>query len=315
VGWTYLLVAVFLPSFLTFQALPAVANETVIIPNKSFANFRSDPKNLASQTSSNQTTFTAIVGNAGLELTKTGDRAAAEPGDTVLYRLLIKNTGTATINNLVVQDTLPLGLRLVPSSVQGFLVTGTTTTPVSLSPATVSNRDITFRFPGSFASQQLLTLVYAAVVTPDALRGTGRNLAVAIGRTPGREIRSNPSSHLLRIRSGILSDCGTLIGRVFADKNFDGEQQPGEPGIPNAVVFMDDGNRITTDTNGLFSLANVISGYRTGVLDLSSVPGYDLAPNRYRLESNSRSRLVRLEPGGLARMNFAVAPTSEKRQR
>jgi hypothetical protein len=113
----------------------------------------------------------------------------------------------------------------------------------------------------------------------------------------------------VKVRSGILSDCGTLIGRVFEDKNFDGEQQTGEPGIANAVVILDDGNRITTDVNGLFSVANVIAGSRTGVLDLSSVPGYDFAANRKFRERNSQSRLVRLEPGGLVRMNFAVTPT------
>jgi len=92
------------------------------------------------------------------------------------------------------------------------------------------------------------------------------------------------------------------------DKNFDGEQQNGEPGIPDAVVFMDDGNRIVTDANGLYSVANVIPGARTLVLDISSLSGYTLAPNLYFIERNSQSRLVRLSPGGLARANFAVTP-------
>jgi hypothetical protein len=125
-------------------------------------------------------------------------------------------------------------------------------------------------------------------------------------------VKDGPAVHRLRIRSGIVSDCGTIIGRVFVDKNFDGEQQPGEPGVPNAVVFMEDGNRITTDANGLFSVANVLPGYRTGVLDLSSTPGYTFAPNQYFSEGNSQSRLVHLEPGGLVRMNFAVTPTSRE---
>jgi hypothetical protein len=99
---------------------------------------------------------------------------------------------------------------------------------------------------------------------------------------------------------------------VFDDKNFDGEQQSGEPGLPNAVIFLEDGNRITTDPNGLFSVANVLPGYRTGVLDLSSVPGYTLAPNRHFSERNSQSRLVHLAPGGLVRMNFAVTPSLKK---
>jgi hypothetical protein len=75
---------------------------------------------------------------------------------------------------------------------------------------------------------------------------------------------------------------------------------------------MEDGNRITTDANGFFSVSNVLPGYRTGVLDLSSTPGYTFAPNQYFSERNSQSRLVHLEPGGLVRMNFAVTPTSRE---
>ncbi len=124
--------------------------------------------------------------------------------------------------------------------------------------------------------------------------------------------KDRPATHQLKIRPGIVSDCGTIIGRVFIDKNFDGEQQSGEPGVPNAVIFLEDGNRITTDPNGLFSLANALPGSHTGVLDLSSVPGYTLAPNQKFRERNSQSRLVRLEPGGLVRMNFAVTPAFQE---
>jgi uncharacterized repeat protein (TIGR01451 family) len=260
--------------------------------------------NLPTPVNSNPTTLTA--GQAILELVKTADRAAAEPGDTVIYRLALRNTGTAIATNVTVTDTLPIGVRFLPQSLQGSITEGTTTTPVTLTPAVVSNRTVTFTYP-SLAPKQTLNIVYAVVVTSDAVRGDGRNVA--------QEPRSNIATFQLRIRPGILSDCGTLVGRVFVDKNFDGQQQPGEPGVPNAVVYMDDGNRITTDPNGLFSLANVISGNRTAALDLSSLPGYSLAPNRRFIESNSQSRLVRLEPGGMARLNFAVTPAYGEEQR
>ena len=125
------------------------------------------------------------------------------------------------------------------------------------------------------AGEQLI-IKYAATISPDAVRGDGINTATA------------SDIFRLTIRPGILSDCGTILGRVFADKNFDGHQQPGEPGIPNAVIYMDSGNRIITDPDGLFSMGNVISGNRVGALDLSSLNGYTLAPNLYRIEDNSQ---------------------------
>jgi hypothetical protein len=59
---------------------------------------------------------------------------------------------------------------------------------------------------------------------------------------------------------------------------------------------------------------SVVAGYRTGVLDLGSLPGYTLAPNLYFNERNSQSRLVKLAPGGMSRMNFGVTPTARERQ-
>jgi len=285
-----------------------------IIPNAATANFRNTPGGTFQSVPSNTVTFPVLADR--LEIIKIGDRGAAEPGDTVIYRLLVKNTGGGSVSDLAVTDTLPLGLRYVNNSAKAALNTaGNPDTAVNLSGVTANGQVVTFRYP-TLAPQQTLTIVYGALLTPDAVRGTGRNLAVARARNAiGGEVVSNQSTHVLRIRPGILSDCGTILGRVFVDKNFDGEQQPGEPGVPNAVIFMDDGNRVTTDANGLFSLPYAIAGVRTGTLDLTSLPGYTLAPNLYRIENNSPSRLVQLAPGGLVRMNFAVTPSFREGQR
>lgn len=243
-----------------------------------------------------------------IQILKTGDRAAAEPGDIVLYRLTARNLSTSTITNPVITDDLPLGFEYIDGSIRaelkGFVVPVTvvkngrtlTISPIVILPIASDNKT--------------LNIVYATQITNDAIRGTGRNRATISGTSDGRNVKDGPVSHLLRIRRGILSDCGSLIGRVFIDKNFDGEQQPGEPGVPNAVIYMDDGNRIVTDPNGLYSLTNVISGSRTLAIDLTSIPGYTLAPNLYFIERNSQSRLVRLAPGALGRVNFAVTPAA-----
>ena len=161
---------------------------------------------------------------------------------------------------------------------------------------------------------QMLNLVYAAQVTPNALRGSGRNSAIVSATKTDNNlvVRDGPEIHTLEIEPGIMEDAGTLIGRVFVDKNFDGQQQPGEPGIPNAVIYLEDGNRVITDPDGLFSVLNVLPGIHTGILDITSVPGYSLAPNIHFIEGNSSSRLVKLPPGGMARMNFGVTPTAGK---
>lgn len=266
------------------------------IPNQAGATFV-DPQGNLESTVSNETVVEA-PGISDLTLTKAADRGAAEPGDVVVYRLLVTNPSSdRTASPITVSDELPLGLQLLEDSIS--------TDPFEVTEFAVDGRSFTLEFgTAALGPGESLSVVYAALVTPDAIRGSGRNVAQA--SAPGA---TSTATAQLAIRPGILADCGTLVGRVFVDKNFDGEQQPGEPGVPNAVVFLDDGNRILTDPDGLFSVAYVLAGNRVGTLDLSSLPGYSLAPNLYRLSDNSQSRLVRLEPGGLARMNFGVTPT------
>ncbi len=261
---------------------------------------------------------TSICQAQEIQITKTGDRATASPGDTVIYRLAIRNLASAPVKNLDVIDNFPVGFKFVTGSERAEFKG----TPVAVTATPIADNGLKFtlstlNLPAGTTNRQetqIVNIAYAATLTPDAIRGTGRNIASVQGiRTDnGQTVKDGPSSHLLRLTPGLLSDCGTIIGRVFEDKNFDGEQQNNEPGIPNAVVILDDGNRITTDANGLFSVANVQPGYRTGVLDLSSLPGYTIAPNRKFKERNSQSRLVNLAPSGMVRMNFAVTPAFQE---
>ncbi|MEM8502444.1 MAG: hypothetical protein AAF716_04750 [Cyanobacteria bacterium P01_D01_bin.1] len=282
------------------------------VPNQATVRYEAPGGNPADDTTfridqpSNIVTYplaaTAGQNTLGLGLFKSADKSTAEPGDVVVYRLLIRNEGlTDADSNFRIVDTLPLGLQFVEGSVSAVL----NGADFPLSVASSDGREIVLTSAAGLPANQEINVVYAAVLTPDALRGNGVNTAVVSADT----FDDADDTFRLTVGSGILSDCGTILGRVFVDKNFDGQQQPGEPGLPNAVIYMDNGNRIITDPDGLFSMGNVLSGNRVGVLDLSSLTGYTLAPNLFRIEENSQSRLIRLSPGGLARMNFAVTPT------
>ena len=252
---------------------------------------------------------TALCESNQMRLTKSADRSAAQPGDAVVYRLSIQSLASANVDTMVATDTLPVGFELIPGSVSGQLNGVPVAVTTRQTGATVS-----FSVAEAIAPNQTLEIVYATRITPDAMRGSGRNSAVVTAERADNDFRlqAGPSTHQLVLDPGLLSDCGTLIGRVFEDKNFDGEQQTGEAGIPNAVIFLDDGNRIVTDADGLFSVQKMLPGQRTGTLDLSALPGYTLAPNLYFNERNSDSRLVNLAPGGLVRMNFGVTPTFQE---
>ncbi len=65
---------------------------------------------------------------------------------------------------------------------------------------------------------------------------------------------------------------GSLEGIVYFDANRDGEQQPGEGGVPNVEVILDGRYRVTTDRNGRFDFPLVATGRHRLTLQLESVP-------------------------------------------
>ena len=239
-------------------------------------------------------------------ITKSADRATVQPGDLIVYQLNIRNQSTVGIQSISGVDTFPVGIEFMAESVSAQVGSRA----VAVTASTSGNR-VRFNLAETLGVGEVVDIIYAARVTPDAIRGSGINEASVSGRRVDNNflVQDGPSQHRATVDPGILSDCGTLIGRVFEDKDFDGEQQPGEAGIPNAVIFLDDGNRVVTDADGLFSVQKVLPGRRVGTLDLSSLPGYTLAPNLNFKERNSTARLVNLPPGGLARMSFGVTPT------
>lgn len=249
-----------------------------------------------------------------VQITKVGDRSAAEPGDTVVYRVGVRNRGTLPLDQVVVTDTLPVGFDLRADSVRATNGDKAVTLDVRR-----QGRTATFVLPAGqvVAAGQTLSIAYGALLTPSALRGNGQNSASVTARavmtmlnggTMTDAVSDGPAVYGVQIRQGILSDTGTLLGRVFVDTNQDGEQQRGEPGIPDAVVVLDDSTRIVTDANGLFSVPTVPAGYHAAVLDFRSVPGFVLARNTRFLERRGPARLIHLEPGGLARANFGLLP-------
>lgn len=65
---------------------------------------------------------------------------------------------------------------------------------------------------------------------------------------------------------------GTVIGIIFQDKNKNGLQEPGEPGIPNVTVFLDGGYSIETNAEGKFRFWPVPAGKHKLSISQDNVP-------------------------------------------
>ncbi|MBK5233234.1 MAG: DUF11 domain-containing protein [Thermoleophilia bacterium] len=81
------------------------------------------------------TVETHVLGEANVEITKTAAPTDARPGDIVTYSLKAKNIGTAIANNVVITDSLPVGVSFVSADAPCVEATGTVTCEIgSLNP-------------------------------------------------------------------------------------------------------------------------------------------------------------------------------------
>jgi uncharacterized repeat protein (TIGR01451 family) len=241
-------------------------------------------------------------------ITKTANVAEAQVGDTVVYSIAVTNQSLSPIVAPTVTDILPIGFSFVGGSIRAGVANAAV--PAT---ATVTGSRLVMTTTVSIPPASVLTFVYATVISPDALRGNAQNVAVVDGSIGASPVHGGPAAYTLRLDPGLLSDCGTIIGRVYDDTPLQGIDRRQQPGIPNAVVFFDDGVRVTTDKNGLYHYPGCAHpGWRTAALDLKSVKGYTLAPNIYIAAKNGQSQWAHLEPSGLVKINFAVVPAQDR---
>jgi CshA-type fibril repeat protein len=98
--------------------------------------------------------------------------------------------------------------------------------------------------------------------------------------------------------------CSDVIGKVFDDRNQDGRQDEGEPGIAGAHLATVNGDIITTDEYGRYSVPCAAIPEDIGSTFLLKLDPRSL-PTGYRLTTEN-PKTVRLTQGTMRRMNFGV---------
>jgi uncharacterized repeat protein (TIGR01451 family) len=225
-----------------------------------------------------------------LQVTKTADAIAVRRGDFILYTVTITNPTAADVLSVSLQDTLPVGVSLV----RGTLV-------LDGVPLADPAPAVPFVVPiGTMSAAPLpstRTLTYRAVVNSGAVIGDLDNRVMAV------DAASLPLSRAADAVVALIEDpefdLGTIIGKVFDDKDGDGVQEAGETGVGGVMVAMEDGVYSVTDQNGMYHIAAVRPGNRLVKI------------NRFTLPANDgltlpESQTVTLTPGLLAKINFGV---------
>ena len=229
-----------------------------------------------------------------LLVTKTSDKRTANTGDLVPYTITVRNTESATRAAVSVVDLLPPGFKYVAGTAR---VNNVAAEPV------VTDRELRWNAQtlagNSTTTYQIVTVVGAGVTQGDRI-----NTAVARSGVTAAEI-SNRAQAIVSIVPSAIFDCAEIIGKVFDDKDGDGYQDNGEPGIPAARVATVNGQLVTADEYGRYHItcaavpdAQIGSNFVLK-LDTRTIPeGY--AP------TSDNPQSIRLTRGKISELNFGV---------
>jgi uncharacterized repeat protein (TIGR01451 family) len=240
----------------------------------------------------------------GLQLSKSADRAQAEIGDTVTYRLEVHNPTSAPVRDVVISDRLPNSFHFAEGSARIRLGSAPET---SIEPE-MNNGELLFRIaelpPGATAR-----LLYRVRIGANASEGDQTNIAIASGLFPsGEKTTSAESRAVVKVSAGVFSTRQVIVGRVFVDTNGNQKFDDEDRSMPGVRLYLTNGQSVITDSAGLYNFPSLGDGPQVISLDPVTVPpGYSLTDGG-RESGKGWTRLLRTPIGGgtLLRQNFVL---------
>ncbi|EPX79422.1 beta strand repeat-containing protein [Litoreibacter arenae] len=225
--------------------------------------------------------------------TKQSDRDSAVFGESINFTLSFTNNTSNTVTNMNLVDLLPAGLLYTPNTAA---VDGVPLEPtVNGLRLTWAGLDIT--------PTQTINVTLAARVVANGSYGELTNRAFMTDAA-GNQL-SNTATATVRIEPEHVFDCSDIIGKVYDDKNQNGYQDQGEPGMPGVRLATLKGHLITTDEYGRYhvpcaELPKAIGSNFILKLDTRTLP------SGYRVTTEN-PRVIRVTAGKFAKLNFGVA--------
>jgi uncharacterized repeat protein (TIGR01451 family) len=244
---------------------------------------------------------------AGLQIVKSADRARAEIGDTITYRVEVHNPTAANVNDVVVKDLLPPSFHYADGSALLSFGSGSEQPIVP----EIQGNELLFRI-SQIPHGATARLLYRVRVGANAREGDQENLATALAVFPSGElIQSATAKAVVYVSAGVFSTRQVLVGRVFVDTNGNGQFDESDRPVPGARLYLSNGQSVITDSAGLYNFPSLGDGPQVISLDPVSVPKRYALTDGGRVSGKSWARLLRTPIGGgaLLRQNFALIDT------
>jgi uncharacterized repeat protein (TIGR01451 family) len=234
-----------------------------------------------------------ILGGA-IVISKTTPLVNVARGDLVPYTITATNTLSATLPNIDVVDRIPPGFRYR---------TGSATLNAVPSEPTINGRQLTWRNQ-SFTPNERKIIKLILIVGAGVSEGEYPNLAWAMNNVAAAQV-SNTANATVRVIPDPTFDCSDIIGKVFDDKNANGWQDEGEPGIPNVRVVTARGLLVTTDAEGRFHVACAAIPQADHGANFVMKLDERTLPTGYRVTTEN-PRDVRVTRGKMVKLNFGA---------
>ncbi|SEN16681.1 conserved repeat domain-containing protein [Luteibacter sp. UNCMF331Sha3.1] len=230
-----------------------------------------------------------------LRVRKTTSKLNVSKGDLVPYTIEVTNTLAVTVPDVAVRDLVPAGFKYRNDSAR---VDGVAREPV-MNGRTLTWPDLTF------APNQTRVVQLVLVIGSGVGEGEYTNNAWALNQIADRVV-SNTGTAVVRIVPDATFDCADLIGKVFDDRNGNGYQDQGEPGVPAIRLATPRGLVVTTDAEGRYHVPCAdVPEHDRGANYVMKLDERSL-PTGYRLTTENPGD-VRLTAGKMAKLNFGVA--------
>ena len=225
-------------------------------------------------------------------LTKTALVTTVKRGERVPYVIRANDVPLSPVR---IVDIMPPGFAFVAGSA--------TANGVAIAPA-IDGRRLTFDGLTPDGEDDI-TLELTLLATSAAATGDNVNRAELVNPSTG-EVLATGRARVTLLEEAVF-DCSDVIGKVFDDRNRDGYQDEGEPGLPGVRLATVRGLLITTDPHGRFSIpcADIpdpdIGSNFIVKLDPRTLPtGYALTTENPRKVRLTRGKMVKLEFGAAA---------------
>lgn len=225
-----------------------------------------------------------------IRIVKTTPLVNVVRGDLVPYT--ITATSSVDLQDVDIADRLPPGFKYRSGSASA--------NGVRIEPD-ISGRDITWKHQNLIANKPS---VYKLILVVGTGVGEGEYVNQAWAQNAGGTL-SNVGSATVKVTPDPTFDCSDIIGKVFDDKNANGYQDQGEPGIPNVRVVTARGLLVTTDAEGRFHVTCAdIPNMDRGANFVMKLDERTL-PSGYRVTTEN-PRDVRVTRGKMVKLNFGA---------